>query len=97
VGVEAALWRGDSGPDEAAGRERGLVARILHDGREFVARREGSLCAAARAGADLSRGLHCELVSAMPDGDQRPGGGPRGTAGKALGDSVSGAWGRWKA
>ena len=33
---------------------------------------QGGVCAAVRAGADLSRRLHCELVPGLPDGHQRP-------------------------
>ena len=72
VGVEVRVRRRDSGPDEAAGRERGLEPRVLHDGRAAECRGEGGVRTAVGAGADLSRGVHRELGPGDPDGGVGP-------------------------
>ena len=49
LGVEATVRRRDSRPDEAAGRFGRLAARVLHHGRESLARRARSLRPAVRS------------------------------------------------
>ena len=43
LGMEARVWRRDSRPDEAAGRVGRLGPRVLHHGRQSVARGAGSV------------------------------------------------------
>ena len=89
VGLEAALWRRDPRPDEAAGRIGRLVARVLHHGRAHVARGARSLRPPLRRRTHLSRQVHRELVPALHHRRFRSRSRARGDTGQDLRDSLS--------
>src|SRR6202044_3384375 len=59
--------------DDSAGRVVRLDAREIYAGAGAISVGAGSVFAFVPRGVDLSRPVHGELVSTLPDGDQRPG------------------------